>query len=198
MLINLRNALMAGEKTPPYVQDGLVFMEEGISPPASGIQSVNIGVDVLPSDFTIEWCGIHAGNTRSGIFVNPCPQNDKTLSFGFGWWMDSNTVDINSRIYYSETNSGVAAGGRTQFALTVSNGSEAVFYKAGVSFNTDTNLVAGAITQMTQGGSSTWRYINCGQLDYVDFDILRVYSRALTAAEIAANYAIDKARFGLP
>jgi hypothetical protein len=25
----------------------------------------------------------------------------------------------------------------------------------------------------------------------------RIYSRALTAAEIAANYAVDKARFGL-
>ena len=27
---------------------------------------------------------------------------------------------------------------------------------------------------------------------------IRIYSRALTAAEIAANYAIDKARFNLP
>ena len=27
---------------------------------------------------------------------------------------------------------------------------------------------------------------------------IRLYSRALTASEIAANYAIDKARFGLP
>jgi hypothetical protein len=27
---------------------------------------------------------------------------------------------------------------------------------------------------------------------------IRLYSRALTADEIAANYAIDKARFGLP
>jgi hypothetical protein len=26
----------------------------------------------------------------------------------------------------------------------------------------------------------------------------RIYSRALTSAEIAANYAIDKARFNLP
>lgn len=30
------------------------------------------------------------------------------------------------------------------------------------------------------------------------FYIIRIYSRVLTAAEIAANYAVDKARFGLP
>ena len=30
------------------------------------------------------------------------------------------------------------------------------------------------------------------------YKMLRLYSRALTADEIAANYAIDKARFGLP
>ena len=27
---------------------------------------------------------------------------------------------------------------------------------------------------------------------------LRLYSRALTADEIASNYAVDKARFGIP
>ena len=40
-----------------------------------------------------------------------------------------------------------------------------------------------------------------GAASYTTFqDIYRaaVYSRALTADEIAANYAIDKARFGLP
>ena len=31
-----------------------------------------------------------------------------------------------------------------------------------------------------------------------NFNTLRLYSRALTAAEIAANYAVDKARFNLP
>lgn len=31
-----------------------------------------------------------------------------------------------------------------------------------------------------------------------DYYCIRLYSRALTVAEIAANYAVDKARFGLP
>jgi hypothetical protein len=31
-----------------------------------------------------------------------------------------------------------------------------------------------------------------------DYYSLRLYSRALTASEIAANYTIDKARFNLP
>ena len=30
------------------------------------------------------------------------------------------------------------------------------------------------------------------------FHCCRIYNRALTAAEIAANYAVDKARFNLP
>ena len=33
--------------------------------------------------------------------------------------------------------------------------------------------------------------------DTMDFCSLRVYSRALTADEVAANYAVDKARFNL-
>lgn len=33
---------------------------------------------------------------------------------------------------------------------------------------------------------------------YIDIHCVRVYSRALSADEIAANYAIDKARFNLP
>ena len=40
-------------------------------------------------------------------------------------------------------------------------------------------------------GNNSWGYT--GQ-----YHCLRLYSRALTAAEIAHNYAIDKARFNLP
>ena len=42
-------------------------------------------------------------------------------------------------------------------------------------------------------GGNTWQYNLIGEI----FDV-RIYSRALTADEIAANYAIDKLRFNLP
>lgn len=54
------------------------------------------------------------------------------------------------------------------------------------SISTDTCYIGGlnSITDLSSGKKS--------------FRCIRLYSRALTAAEIAANYAVDKARFNLP
>ena len=44
-------------------------------------------------------------------------------------------------------------------------------------------------------------WVRSGSVAYAfrgQYHSIRIYSRALTAAEIAANYAVDKARFGLP
>lgn len=63
--------------------------------------------------------------------------------------------------------------------------------------------------QATMGGNDNWgagtgmtfpgRYgaTTVAGASEVDFYCIRIYSRALTAAEIAANYAIDQRRFGL-
>ena len=194
MLIGMRNAMLAsGGWKNPYVTDGLVYMNENITPPQSGIQSIDVGTDILSQDFTVEWCGVHAATARDSIFVNPSYSSNALIGFGFGWWIDSNNININSRIYYSETNSGQQAGVKTQCSLTVDGGTMAAFYSKGTSYPINTGLTSSAIQQMHQ----SWRYINCAAGDYVVFDILRVYSRALTADEVAANYAVDKARFNL-
>jgi hypothetical protein len=55
-------------------------------------------------------------------------------------------------------------------------------------------------TGVVWGGASTdvSAKIHPSQSGRVMNSCIRIYSRALTAAEIAANYAIDKARFNLP
>lgn len=70
----------------------------------------------------------------------------------------------------------------------------------------DEYLAYGDGVLSTAGNYNDWwtipaGYINSGNYDRAgigDYYAVRLYSRALTAAEIAANYAIDKARFNLP
>lgn len=48
-------------------------------------------------------------------------------------------------------------------------------------------------------GDNNWLTVNYSQYTFVGaIRFIRLYSRALSAAEIAANYAVDKARFNLP
>ena len=61
----------------------------------------------------------------------------------------------------------------------------------------------GKFSRTTTGSNENYRpniSIRCGKITSGTFKVhcIRLYSRALTADEIARNYAIDKARFNLP
>ena len=75
-------------------------------------------------------------------------------------------------------------------------------------YNTQSPYVAGTLIQTTPT-TNNWNYPNrpfglSGSSNYQSYNFVgnyycvRLYSRALTASEIAANYAIDNERFNLP
>ena len=91
----------------------------------------------------------------------------------------------------------VSQNAKTYLACTYSEGSSVdKIYKNGVSgstgnitntWNASSRLIIG--NRATTSDSRNWQGV---------LNAIRMYSRALTADEIAHNYAIDKARFNLP
>lgn len=91
-----------------------------------------------------------------------------------------------------------AVGGtpRISASLTADANNGTVCYKYGDVLRTYKSYNApksGATAFFYAPSTTSWP-----QGTVIDLHSVRIYSRALTASEIAANYAIDKARFGLP
>ena len=59
-------------------------------------------------------------------------------------------------------------------------------------------ITGGSLSGEPPASLGGFRIGRSGYTTYQDICCVRIYSRSLTAAEIAANYAIDKARFNLP
>ena len=177
-----------------YVQDGLVFEEDNIVPPSSGIQAIFIGVGIPNTDVTVEWCGIKSATPRYGIYAS-IRSVSSAEAFSIGWWTNVNNETINARIYYQESSSNQNTGDIAQLSYTVSNGNTASFFNMGRKFATYSNsLVPNALASC----GTPIRYIVNTRGEYIHYYSLRVYSRALTAEEIAANYRVDRLRFNLP
>lgn len=84
-------------------------------------------------------------------------------------------------------------------ASVTADGSSLSSYADGIQYSSI------AMGDVVYTGAEDWNfYIGADYWGPVEFNFngrifsVRIYSRALTAAEIAANYAIDKARFNLP
>lgn len=78
--------------------------------------------------------------------------------------------------------------------FVVTNGSECKFYADSVYIKTQSYAGSQTVADNIHLG-----YIgNVGNESVGNYHLCQIYNRALTAAEIAANYAVDKARFGLP
>ena len=238
MLINLRNALMAGKRWKnPYVTDGLVAMWDGEWNAGGGVHDPNattvknavtgIGDLDLTGGYTIgdnfvqfdgvSGCGLGAKLQNTGW-------NGLTIEYAFtpvatsgsygscGWTYagpssqrPSFYVDNGGTFYVLMTGykgnirrSGVA---RTACCLTSTGSSGSVIgYKNGIGIvsSTDTNqdfsATANHFRVASYGGTSD----NTVGYYAEKMHCVRIYSRALTTDEIAANYAIDKERFGLP
>lgn len=68
------------------------------------------------------------------------------------------------------------------------------YFATGTSGNANPMTTTGRFALMAMGSLSFWS----GRHTLGELYAIRIYSRALTSAEIAANYAVDKARFNLP
>ena len=239
MLINLRNALMAGKRTPTardYVQSGLVAMWDGIENAGWGTHDANattwkdlIGsanMTLANNGATYSWLDdalqvsqetstsqINVGvasnaalnallNAAGGFTVEVVAQKKSNFVSSPDRWIDSTTSHpfmiqsdrTNARVgCYTGNNVNVlnATTDTTKVfcvALTQNRSGGKVGYLNGRSFASNTSAYAVSFNSIVihNRGGEKLRYC------------IRLYNRVLTADEIAANYAIDKARFGLP
>ena len=196
-----------------YVQDGLVAMWDGIENAGWGVhdQNATTCVDIVG--------GVHAfrGISEPMAFVVGTGSQffdiDTTDATTIEWlWRDSGTTR-NCQIYtHTKSNSlryqvSDVRTTYTSYQIRYWNGAEqvsiypmnktvragAVTYSDGVFNVYGDGLVRGTYSDASASEST---YFSASK--ETAFNCIRIYSRALTADEIAANYAIDKARFNLP
>ena len=226
MLINLRNALMAGKRKPTakdYVQSGLVsqwdsfdgynqtsgrFFDlvndaevsdskitrtQGGLMNYTGIGLVNLRTGLTPpEDFTLEMC-LNVNN------VELVGSNRAEMMYAYGFTL---LMKYSNDWFCNPTNAYVSYSGNFAPRFTAS------FQIAGTSTSPDypragSLFFAGAKTRdLPAAKNVTGTTLAVGRNTYTNMNVdiysLRLYSRALTADEIARNYAIDKERFHLP
>ena len=175
----------------------------------------------LPSGFTVGADCISVANANQSLVVSDYSGADFTVEYVFAL-ADSNTgreclfesVAANSAWCYKAaasvqdiwpSNSYALnlfsrtgnVGVRKHIASTWSNiySSDNVGYDYldGAQLPTNQPFIRG-----TPASLNGFRVGRSGYTTYQDINCIRIYNRALTAAEIAANHAIDKARFNLP
>lgn len=148
------------------------------------------------SEYTIETCGLLTNVDPDAVLFQIRAANK------LGW----NVFRYGTLVYVGPSN--MFTFSRTTgiyHVVGVCTPTQASYYLNGVLGQTQTGDFSADIAQMqtidvNKFSSSGWGYPDdmggsnwCGNIYFA-----RVYSRALTADEIARNYNIDKARFGLP
>ena len=218
-LLNLRNALMTGKRTPTakdYVQDGLLLMFDGIENAGWGTHnpSATVWKDLSGNgyDFSLEGVSYSfSGNSlilgtgesisRSGSLcvshIDIVFSASKGSPFFTGKLLNTGYSYLGVLIRYKyigfnhNTYAQILTDNNIPFAAySLHSGS---IYKNGIAQSIISTAAPGDIgylairTKDSQGHTLTCSLRN-----------IRLYSRALTADEIARNYAIDKERFNLP
>jgi len=232
-LINLRNALMAGKRTPTaqdYVQDGLIAMWDGIENAGWSVHDPNATtwknlIGDTAWDMTVPaawqndglyfdgtWCG-KAPKTSETAITMECVCDPVVANFpmAFGWSYQggvkrysllSNASSSLLRCYVGNSVfDGVFSATAHSYAVVIGATQSKIFVDGvlsststsavGVSGETSNRFRLGGYGTRTDGDASGFFYKGHVQN-------FRISIGELTADEIAANYAIDKARFNLP
>ena len=235
MLINLRNALMAGKRKPTakdYVQDGLLAMWDGIENAGWGVHNASATAwkDLIGQyDGAVNLSGLSWGEDRLH-FTSGYNVNFGAVPIGSGaLWIEIclDTTSTTSFTCYVGQGSmryiSSSTGGDSKYVAFRASQPGGVgplgFYSPNVRPNTiSAGYTADALTHFiyTNGAfgaqkvySAAYRFSSTGLLMNREYNAIygsgvfdahnvRLYSRMPTADEIAHNYAIDKARFGLP
>ena len=150
--------------------------------------------DYSGADFTVEYVfALADSNTGRECLFESLAANggfrykaasyvqDIWASNSYAWNLVPRTGNIGVRHHIASAWTGIYTSG----------GSVGKDYVDGVYFT------GGSLTGVSQNLNG-FRIGRSGYTTYQDVCCVRLYSRALTAAEISANYAIDKARFNLP
>lgn len=227
MLINMRNGLMAGGKlsAKSYVQDGLFLLLDGIENIAWGVHDgeaeawvdlingvrFNIGSNVINNDH-VHVLSAMGADVKSQAYKDVVYSRNYTLEVLF------RAIDNNSRRLAFCIDGGVFSGcgiaaNKRLYSNVYPYGD--VYITGYESTIEELHLVSGTSNSATFSGNvyidgdfkktspsnSVQRNTNTLQIGLYwagDIYSVRMYSREITAAEVAANYAVDKARFNLP
>ena len=243
MLINLRNALMAGKRWKnPYVTDGLVAMWDGEWNAGGGVHTTERVCKNLVSDnyHGTVGSGVEIGNNYFGF--NGVRNINNSIQLGNSWFgkPEHLTCEVclvsdgagdqsqqcafggteggDSGISYFSNNiqcrgsytSGAAATTRFDLGYSWLGTSQAQTLSLSIGAEGCFVCKNGVIVANKIGGTVDWTktvrqcFIGCDAFNPTEYHLngkvysVRFYSRAFTTSEIAANYAIDRARFGLP
>lgn len=201
-----------------YVQDGLIAMWDGIENAGWGVHDQNATVwkDLIGSkNMTLANGATFDANSMKAGKESICYANYEGVLFGSTATLElifsgidcSNyeTILTRSDDYFSVYNNGNAW---TVKGPSVRPKLSTAYYKPlVVSWDSSGSKIqyldgseVGSSTSLYDGGR-TAKWSICGQDSIHKFVgnvyCVRIHDRVLTAAELAANYAIDKARFGL-
>ena len=208
-----------GANNTYWKSDALVVVKYYYSP-----RTIALGDDVysamttalLNGTFTMEYCFIDGGNTSyasGGGYqcVSPISPFLGVSDF-IGCRIDRFMVNPfrSGYGYYFAVQivrNGIQNGGTYSFVIN----SKPTDYKIGVQLAFNGQTTSGYIPKGTETNAGTWANRVTTALTTKSFGMfgnrnniggslhsLRFYSKSLSAQEVAANYAVDKARFGLP
>ena len=106
-----------------------------------------------------------------------------------GWLGNGNNTTSNLSIGQKGTVAFIVVNNGSSYdQMSYTNGGSAIQYQ--------NRAYQGSLNELGQFGVGQGQYDAWGVAEG-DYYCIRLYNRALTAAEIAANYAVDKVRFGL-
>ena len=231
MLINLRNALMAGKRWKnPYITNGLVAMWDGEwnaggdkhNDAATSIKDIVGSCDLSILDTTTiggnYFMPASIQNVANLLSSVPLPTTiraiEMTVADAEGGVNNFGIMTIaQSYRGVCKFAAWIGCGSRGSYLMRQQSVNSGIVVWS-INYNNDNNNTDVSFCkngEAVSGASTNWS--NTAMADGTDSDKLvrvrapyadckifsiRLYSRALTADEIAANYAIDKARFGLP
>lgn len=228
MMIGARTAAWAksGYTAKDYVQDGLIAMWDGIENAGWGVHNPTATVwkDLVgDNDLTVQngtWGSDGLITPNSNYTVNPAIGSKAAIPLSADILLDINMVFNYSRNTY------VLEFGDNQHILTLERNSGFIKNHTGRAFSYDWGMkriavhvdyindrlfVNGAEVVDRGSGNSWTNSANVVLFGYSGNNVpgasrcyfgkylaVRPYEKVLFPAEIAANYAVDKARFGLP
>lgn len=220
MFVNMRNAMLSGGKRKPtardYVQDGLIAMWDGIENAGWGVHDPN----------ATTWKDL-TGMALNTLYLNNCTWSNNALLLNgssSGAQLPGNRrIPPNSaEVVFTAERSGnqfVFNSGDENYRCVQQgdgiNCGNIQIPKSFASFPITYSVSHVGVSAYLNGAevdtvtSQNWNFTGyrveigrrySGGANYFKGKVhaLRLYSRTLTASEIAANYAIDKARFNLP
>jgi len=210
-----------------YVQYGLVAMLDGIENAGWGVHDANATVwknlvtgatALLPSGFAVGTDCISVSDATKNLVVSDYSGSDFTIEYVFAL-ADSNTgreclfesLAGNSAFRYKATSSVQdfwSANGYTKNLLTrtgnvgvrhhIASSLSGIYASGSIGRDyVDGVYITGGSLSRVPASLGGFRIGRTGYTTYQDVCCIRIYSRAIAAAEIVANYEIDKVRFGI-